>query len=260
MTVDELQRPPQMPVPELPDVNWVSGLRILVTGAAGAMGRGLVEEALRQGASVAATGREPSLGAADLPPAAVRIAADLATAEECLALPVRAAEALGGLDVLINNAAVLVRRDFADLSLDELEQAWRVNLRAPVLLMQAARPYLEQSRAPAIVNVISTAAFNGGVDRVSPYAMTKAGLVAATKSVAKEFGPLGIRVLALSPPSMPSQMRAHLSPEVNERVRTGALLGRPAEMREVALTTLFAASPYASFLTGSTVDVTGSIV
>ena len=55
-------------------------------------------------------------------------------------------------------------------------------------------------------------------------------------------------------------MRTHLSREVNERVRTGALLGRMAEMREVALTTLFAASPYASFLTGSTVDVTGSIV
>ena len=248
------------PAPTLPDVDWVSGLRMLVTGAAGAMGRGLVEEAVRQGASVVATGREPSLGAAELPDAAVRIAADLADPAACRSLPGRAAEALGGLDVLINNAAVLVRRDFADLSLDELEQAWRVNLRAPVLLMQAARPYLEQSHAAAIVNVISTAAFNGGVDRVAPYAMSKAGLVAVTKSVAKEFGPLGIRVLTLSPPSMESQMRTHLSREVNERVRTAALLGRMAEMREVALTTLFAASPYASFLTGSTVDVTGSIV
>ena len=90
MTVDEPQRPPQGRVPALPDVDWVSGLRILVTGAAGAMGRGLVDEALRQGASVAATGREPSLAAADLPPAALRIAADLASAEECRALPVQA--------------------------------------------------------------------------------------------------------------------------------------------------------------------------
>src|ERR1700733_4346942 len=154
------------PAPVLPDVDWVSGLRILVTGAAGAMGRGLVEEAVRQGASVAATGREPSLAAADLPEAAIRIAADLAEPEACSSLPGRAAEALGGLDVLINNAAVLVRRAFADLEPDDLEQAWRVNLRAPILLMQAARPYLERSRAPVIINVISTAAFNGGVDSV----------------------------------------------------------------------------------------------
>jgi NAD(P)-dependent dehydrogenase (short-subunit alcohol dehydrogenase family) len=155
--------------------------------------------------------------------------------------------------LLVNNAAVLIRRDFADLVLADFEQAWQVNLRAPVLLMQAARPYLEQSRAAAIVNVISTAAFNGGVDHVAPYAMTKAGLVAVTKSVAKEYGPIGIRVLCLSPPSIESQMRTNLTPEVNERVRSASLLGRMADIREVALATLFAASPYASFVTGSVI-------
>ncbi len=248
------------PAPTLPEVDWVSGLRILVTGAAGALGRGLVDEAVRQGASVAATGREPSLSAAELPTTAVRIAADLANPEECRSLVARAATALGGLDVLVNNAAVLIRRDFADLELADFEQAWQVNLRAPVLLMQAARPYLEQSRAAAIVNVISTAAFNGGVDHVAPYAMTKAGLVAVTKSVAKEYGPTAIRVLCLSPPSIESQMRTNLAPEVNERVRSASLLGRMADIREVALTTLFAASPYASFVTGSTIDVSGSII
>jgi NAD(P)-dependent dehydrogenase (short-subunit alcohol dehydrogenase family) len=241
-------------------VDWVSGLRILVTGAAGALGRGLVHEAVAQGASVAATGREPALGAADLPAAAIRVPADLADPDACSSLVERAAASLGGLDVLVNNAAVLIRRDFADLALADFEQAWRVNLRAPVLLMQAARPYLAESRAAAIVNVISTAASNGGVDHVAPYAMTKAGLVAATKSVAKEYGPLGIRVLCLSPPSIESQMRTDLTPEVNERVRNASLLGRAAEIREVALATLFAASPYASYLTGSTVDVTGSVI
>jgi NAD(P)-dependent dehydrogenase (short-subunit alcohol dehydrogenase family) len=247
-------------VPVLPDVDWVSGLRILVTGAAGALGRGLVEEAVRQGASVAATGREPALAAAELPEAAIRIAADLAEPDACSSLPGRAAEVLGGLDVLVNNAAVLVRRAFADLEPDDLEQAWRVNLRAPILLMQAARPYLERSRAPVIINVISTAAFNGGVDSVAPYAMSKGGLVSVTKSVAKAFGPLGIRVLALSPPSMESQMRKDLSPGVEALVRSASLLRRTAEVREVALATLFAASPYASFMTGSVVDVTGAVL
>ena len=79
----EPDRPQAKPAPTLPDVDWVSGLRMLVTGAAGAMGRGLVEEAVRQGASVVATGREPSLGAAELPDAAIRIAADLADPAAC---------------------------------------------------------------------------------------------------------------------------------------------------------------------------------
>ena len=121
--------------------------------------------------------------------------------------------------MLINNAAVLVRRDFADLSLDDLERSWAVNLRAPVLLMQAARAALEQSAAPAIVNVISTAASDGGIDHVAAYAMTKAGLVTVSKSVAKEYGPLGIRVLCLSPPAIESQMRTNLTDEVRERAR-----------------------------------------
>ena len=75
------------PAPVLPEVDWVSGLRILVTGAAGAMGRGLVAEAVRQGAAVAATGREPSLAAAELPEPAIRLAADLADPDACAALP-----------------------------------------------------------------------------------------------------------------------------------------------------------------------------
>jgi NAD(P)-dependent dehydrogenase (short-subunit alcohol dehydrogenase family) len=245
---------------DAPDVDWVAGLRILVTGAAGVLGKALAEEAARQGAAVAATGREPAIGAASFSEGIAVLPADLADPAECAALIPRAADVLGGLDVLVNNAAVLVRRDFSDLSLDDFETAWAVNLRAPVLLMQAARAPLERSSSAAIVNVISTAAFNGGVDHVAPYAITKAGLVAATKAVAKEYGPLGIRVVSLSPPAIESQMRTNISDEVRERVRSLSLLGRTADLREVALVTLFAASPYASFVTGATVDVTGIVL
>jgi NAD(P)-dependent dehydrogenase (short-subunit alcohol dehydrogenase family) len=247
--------------PQLPQVDWVKGLRLLVTGAAGALGAALVEEALSQGAAVAATGREPSLSAAELPAEAVRLVADLGDADACLALPGRAAEALGGLDIVVNNAAVLIRGDFSELTPDDFETAWRVNLRAPILIMQAARPFLEQSAAPAIVNVISTAAFDGGLDRVAPYAMSKGGLVTVTKSVAKQYGPLGIRVLCLNPPGMEGKMRKVLSPEVNAKMRAGSgLLGRMADLREVALATLFAASPYASYMTGTVVDTTALIL
>jgi NAD(P)-dependent dehydrogenase (short-subunit alcohol dehydrogenase family) len=214
---------------------------------------------VRQGALVAGTGREPTISAITFPHGVAVIDADLADPAECRSLIGRAVDALGGLDVLINNAAVLVRRDFAELSLSDFDRAWEVNLRAPVLLMQAAREELERSASPAIINVVSTAAFDGGIDHVAPYAMTKAGLVTVTKSVAKEYGPLGIRVLCLSPPAIESQMRTHLTDEVRERARNSSLLRRTADVREVALVTLFAASPYASFVTGTTVDVTATL-
>ena len=250
---------PARVAPVLPEVDWVAGLRILVTGAAGGLGRALVEEAASQGALVAATGREPTISATAFPDGVTVLAADLADPDECRSLIGRTVDALGGLDVLVNNAAVLIRGDFAELSLSDLERAWAVNLRAPVLLMQAAREALEHSIAPAIVNVVSTAAFNGGIDHVAPYAMTKAGLVTVTKSVAKEYGPLGIRVLCLSPPAIESKMRTNLTDEVREQLRNTSLLGRSAEVREVALVTLFVASPYSSFVTGTTVDVTGGV-
>ena len=246
--------------PTLPTVDWVSGLRVLVTGAAGGLGGALVKEAVRQGASVAATGREPTISAASFPDGVAVLAADLADPDQCRSLIERTAEVLGGLDVLINNAAVLMRREFAELTLAELDQSWAVNLRAPLLLMQAAKPHLERSGSAAIVNVISTAAFNGGIDRVTPYAITKGGLVTATKAVAKEYGPLGIRVVSLSPPAIESRMRTNLTDEVREQVRGFSLLRRTADLREVALVTLFAASPYASFVTGSTVDVTATVL
>jgi 3-oxoacyl-[acyl-carrier protein] reductase len=249
---------PQRAAPDLPDVNWVAGLRILVTGAAGGLGQALVEEAVRQGALVAATGREPNISAIAFPDGVAVLAADLADPDECRSLIERTVDTLGGLDVLVNNAAVLVRRDFADLTLADFDNSYAVNLRAPVLLMQAAREALERSSAPAIVNVISTAASNGGIDHVAAYAMTKAGLVTVTKSVAREYGPLGIRVLCLSPPAVESKMRTNLTDEVREQLRNSSLLRRNADVREVALVTLFAASPYASFITGTTVDVTAT--
>lgn len=240
-------------------LSFVAGLRILITGAAGLFGHALVLEAARQGAAVAATGREPSISAASFPPGVEVLAADLAEPAACETLVAKAATVLGGLDVLINNAAVLTRCEFADLSLEDLDRAWAVNLRAPILLMQAAQPHLARSPSGAILNVVSTAAFDGGRDHVAPYAMTKAGLVVATKAIAKEFGPLGIRVLCISPPTMLSQMHPNLTDDGRERAAGYNAFRRLAGMDEVTVITLFAASPHASFLTGTTLDLTGTI-
>lgn len=240
--------------------DWVKGLRIVVTGAAGALGRGLVEEAIRQGATVVATGRDPGISRVRLPPAARRIVADLSDGSQCRSLVDRAAAELGGLDVLINNAAVLTHRRIVDLNETDLLDSWAVNVRAPVLLTQAAVRFLDRSESPVVINVVSGAGITGGVAPVSAYAMTKAALIVFTKAAAREFGPRGIRVLAISPPTLESQMQAALDDESRRAVRSMNVLGRTFGVEEAARLTLFMASPYAAVMTGATVDATAAIL
>ncbi len=229
-----------------------------MTGAAGVLGRALVVEADRRGARVVATGRSPNIENADLPEAAVRIRADLRVPDECRRLVHDAARGLGGLDIVVNNAATLVRRSFRDLELDDLDAAWEVNLRAPALIMQESFEYLREADAPAIVNVVSTAGVSGGVATVSAYGMSKAGLIVLTKAVAREYGPHGIRVFALSPPSLDSEMQRSLPTEYRERVRAMNVLGRLAPPEEVARFTLLTASGVGGLVTGTMVDLTAT--
>ena len=237
---------------------WLSGLRVLVTGAAGVLGRALVAEADLRGARVVATGRRPSIDTAALPEAAIRVPADLREPDDCRRVVHEAARHLGGLDIVVNNAATLVRRTFRELELDDLEAAWEVNLRAPALIMQESFEYLRAGTSPAIVNVVSTAGVSGGIATVSAYGMTKAGLIVLTKAVAREYGPHGIRVFALSPPSIDSEMQRSLPAEHRERVRSMNVLGRVALPEEVARFTLLTASGAGGLVTGTMVDLTAT--
>jgi 3-oxoacyl-[acyl-carrier protein] reductase len=237
---------------------WLSGVRVLVTGAAGVLGRALVNEADLRGANVVATGRRPTIDRAELPEAAIRVPADLREPDDCRRLVHEAARHLGGLDIVVNNAATLVRRAFRELELDDLEAAWEVNLRAPALIMQESFEYLRRAEAPAIVNVVSTAGVNGGIATVSAYGMSKAGLIVLTKAVAREYGPYGIRVFALSPPSIDSEMQRSLPAEYRERVRSMNVLGRLPPPEEVARFTLLTASGAGGLVTGTMVDLTAT--
>jgi NAD(P)-dependent dehydrogenase (short-subunit alcohol dehydrogenase family) len=236
----------------------LTGLRILVTGAAGVLGRAFVSEAILGGATVVATGRRPNIDTAPFPEHAIRVAADLRDPEDCRRLVHEAARRLGGLDIVVNNAATLVRRAFRELELEDLQAAWEVNLRAPALIMQESFEYLREAEAPAIVNVVSTAGVNGGIATVSAYGMSKAGLIVLTKAVAREYGPHGIRVFALSPPSIDSEMQRSLPAELRERVRAMNVLGRLAPADEVARFTLLTASGAGGLVTGTMIDLTAT--
>lgn len=237
----------------------LDNLRILITGTGGTLGRSLVEQARTQGAIVAASARLATLSRNPLPSEVQTFPADLRDPEECLRLPGRAAEQMGGLDVLINNAALLTRKPFTSFTTTDLDEAWAVNLRAPVLLMQAALPFLKRGTNPAIVNVVSSAGISGGIASVSAYAMTKAGLIVATKTVAREYAPFGIRVNAISPPTFDSAMQRDLTADEHQRVRNRNVFGRLATAEEVAQATLLLASSQTKLVTGTTLDATAFV-
>ncbi len=240
------------------DARWLEGRRLLVTGAAGVLGRALVAEADLRGARVVAAGRVPGIEHAELPQAAIRLDADLRDPDACRGLVHAAARELGGLDIVVNNAATLVRRPFRELDLDELDAAWQVNLRAPALIMQESLEHLRRGSEPAIVNVVSTAGVSGGIATVSAYGMTKAGLIVLTKAVAREYGPYGIRVFALSPPSLDSEMQRSLPEEQRAFVKSLNVLGRLATPTQVARTTLLLAGGLGDLVTGTMVDLTAT--
>ena len=240
------------------DAPWLQGIRVLVTGAAGALGKALVVEAVDQGAVVVASGRSPTIDDAQLPDAAIRVTADLREPDECRRLVHEAARLMGGIDIVVNNAAVLVRKDFRQLELEDLETVWQVNLRAPAIIMQESFDHLCAGRSPAIVNVVSTAGVSGGVAPVSAYGMSKAGLIVLTKAVAREYGPHGIRVFALSPPTLESQMQRALDDADRASVRARNVLRRPATPEETARFTLLAASGLGGLVTGTLVDLSAT--
>jgi len=184
------------------------------------------------------------------------IAADLAeptTAERLLA-------EVGRVDVLVNNAAILVEKPIEETSIEEFDRTMAINLRAPFLLSRAFGAGMRERGWGRIVNIASIAARTGGTSQVAAYGASKAGLVALTKNFARNYGPDGVTVNVVCPAGIITPMA-----ESQERANPGTLadraatfpLRRNAQPAEVASVVAFLASDGAGYMTGTTVDVNG---
>jgi 3-oxoacyl-[acyl-carrier protein] reductase len=185
--------------------------------------------------------------------------ADLASPEAIAAL----LSDVGRVDVLVNNAAVLVEKPIEETSLAEFDLTIAVNLRAPFLLSRGFGAGMRERGWGRIINIASIAARTGGMSQVAAYGASKAGLVALTKNFARNYGPDGVTVNAVAPAAILTPMA-----ESQERVTPGAMattaatipLRRIASPSEVATVVDFLASDGASFITGATIDVNGGLV
>ncbi len=245
----------------------------MVTGAARGIGRAVVERLRADGWTVVALdrlGRDAgAFDATDATDVAGApdgfdalggsdgvIACDMADPDAIA----RVAAAVGPVDLLVNNAGIWRFGHLEDVPVADIDDVLAVNLRGPLLAMQAfVRPMLERGRG-AIVNVVSSAAaqVNTGV---GIYAASKAGLLALTRQAALEWGPRGIRVNAVGPGLVPTEGTAAVydDPEVR-RVRAGAVplrrLGTPADVAEVVA---FLGSERAAYVSGQVLYVDGGL-
>jgi 3-oxoacyl-[acyl-carrier protein] reductase len=168
----------------------------------------------------------------------------------------------GRIDILVNNAGLLARGPFDATSGEEWDRLVAVNLTGVFNCVQAAVPAMRGRRGASIVNIASVSAEKGGGAMGNVwYGATKAGVVAMTRGLGRELGPQGIRVNAIAPGVIETDMvREHLSPELRQKVLARFPLGRFATVGEVAQVALFLASEAASFVTGETIAVDGGFL
>ena len=244
------------------------GVRVIVTGAARGIGRGIVDAFLDEGAELFAT----DLPGDDLDamrethPHADRLAmhaADLSVVDEVEGLVPVAIETLGGVDILVNNAGVQPDGPVNDLTADDIDACIAVNVRAPLLLMRdVCRHLADRGAGGSIVNITSANAFHNESPEAI-YNASKAALVALTKAVAHEVAHHGIRVNSVAPgetitPEAARELAGDPTEmEVVKRYLARIPLGHAGTPRDQAMAVLFLASEDARFISAQTLVVDG---
>jgi NAD(P)-dependent dehydrogenase (short-subunit alcohol dehydrogenase family) len=235
----------------------------LVTGASRGIGAATAWALDRAGARVALTARSRDAlaeVAGGLGREPVVIPADLHEPAAPAGVAARALEALGSVDILVNNAASAARLATADTDAAIIDEMLAVNVRAPLLLIAALIPAMAERRLGSIINLSSVSALVG-TPRRAAYAASKGAIDSATRSLAMELGPLGIRVNSVAPGVVDTALWAR-SKEVSgvvEAVQDLTPLRRWAQPADVADVIMFLASDAARFVTGETICVDGGM-
>ena len=236
------------------------GQRVLVTGAAGGLGQAFARAFHGAGATLVLADRHAD--------ALASFASGLGRGIKChffeqgdLASLALLAQLVGPVDVLVNNAGILLARPLVETSPEEIDEVIRVNLVGPMVLARHIGAKMVARGRGVILNIASQLAFCGAEGRAA-YAAAKAGLAQFTRTAAVEWAPHGVRVVALAPGRLLTPMTAYqrADPELYKAAIARIPAGRYGEPKEIARLALFLASADAAYIVGETVIADGGYV
>jgi NAD(P)-dependent dehydrogenase (short-subunit alcohol dehydrogenase family) len=243
----------------------LTGRVAIVTGGTRGIGRSVAEGLVCAGAKVVVASRKAEACAeteahlAGMGGDALGVPTHMGELDALQTLVDATVERFGGIDIVINNAANALTQPLGEFTPEAWDKSYAVNLRGPVFLVQYALPYLKASEHAAVVNVISAGAFLASVQQ-SMYAGAKSSLMAFTRAQASAWAEHGIRVNALAPGTVDTDMVRNNPPEAQARMAAASPMKRAAHPDEMIGPVLFLVSDAGSFMTGQVVLADGGMV
>jgi 3-oxoacyl-[acyl-carrier protein] reductase len=238
----------------------LAGKKVLVTGAASGIGRATAARFYEEGSTLLLNDVVPLERTelrASFPERMMYIQADVSKPEGVAAL--ESAARSEGLDVLVNNAGITRDKSLAKLGIEDWDQVIAVNLTAVFRLSQMAAAIMKEKKSGVILNAASVVAHYGNFGQTN-YVATKAGVIGMTKTLARELGRSGIRVNAVAPGFVLTEMVRKVPQENLDQIAGSTPLKRLGQPEEIASVYAFLASDDASYITGAVIDVNGGLV
>ncbi|MFL9942336.1 SDR family oxidoreductase [Paraburkholderia graminis] len=239
----------------------LTGKKVLITGALGTIGRALVSRFAEEGATVIALDRPDVANAQETLGKDVRyFGCDLNQLSATEAAASKLADEVDGIDVLINNAALVIMKPFESFSIEEYENQVRINSSAAFVLARACSPAMKAKKYGKIVNVTSLT-LTGRWDGYVPYIASKGALYGLIKGLARELGAHGINVNGISPGAVVSEAefrdRADTREEYHNWILENQSLKRRIQAVDVANLALFLSSSQSDAISGQNIQIDG---
>ena len=243
----------------------LTGRVAIVTGGTRGIGRAIAEGFAAAGAKVVVASRKAEACAETqahleaMGAEAIGVATNMSSLEDVEALVQATVDRFGAVDIIVNNAANALTQPLGQFTPEAWQKSYDANLRGPVFLVQYALPWLTESPHASVINVISAGAFLAAPN-VAMYSGAKAGLMAFTRAMGSDYAKLGIRVNALAPGTVDTDMVRNNPLEVQQSMANAAPMKRAAHPDEMVGPAIFLASDASSFVTSQVVLADGGLI